>query len=555
MNPTYRSTVWRTGWLFGGLVLVLASAAAADESIRIPTAVSGHMHEIPGEDLGLEVRDGAVNVSIDQAIGLALRQNLTIVVQRYQRSQAVATIEQNLGIYDINLAANGGIAEDTFPTTSALQATGGGALTRESQQLNLQAARLTPAGGTFQIDFNNSRVLTSDLNNTLNPSFSLDFDVTFSQPLARNFGRYVTEQNLIVARTNADISRENFRSLVESTIQQASDSYWDLVESLEQLAVAEESLELAKNLHRMNQIQVEVGTQAPLEVVTSEARVAARRQDIIRFRAQVEDDADDLRRLANLDRGTLWDVEIVPTTDPEIAHAPIDVEAAVKAALENRTDVQIRKLQLDNLELNARVARNQKRPAFNVAVTYGANAAEGDAFVFIEDPDTGDRTRIPVGSTDYIDGLDTISRVDFDGWNVRFNFSYPLGNRTAKAASVVADLAHDQGEYILRDLELQVLTFVRQAARAVETAAEQIESAKVSSNLQRRNLEAEEKRYENGLATSFQVLEVQEDLSEARSAEVSAIISYRRALVAFYLSIGKLLDEFNVVLADDVEIE
>lgn len=552
MNRPMQSTVWRAGCVLVGLLLVLphllAAQGAEGQALEIPTTIASSAAPGSGdltEELGLTVEENAMALTLEQAMALALDRNLTLVVQRYQRSQAIEGIEQNRGIYDLSFEAEAIASEGTAPTTSFLQETGGADLTSESQDLNFTLSQLTPMGGGAQFDLQNGRSATSNLLNSPNPSLDATATFAFRQPLLRDFGRKVTERNLIVARTNAAISREEFQTQVEAIIQQASDGYWNLVESIEQLTVAEESLNLAEDLHRMNQIQVEVGTMAPLEVVTSEARVAARRQDIIRLRAQVADNMDVLRRLANLDRGELWDVSIAPTTDPEVAHQPLDVAAAVETALRSRPDVRRRRLQNETLQLDAEVAHNRKRPQLNVTASYTLQATEGDA----RDRNTGAVT----GRTDFGDAYDVIFNRDFDGWRIALNFAYPLQNRDAKARSVIADLANDQGDAQLRDLELQVLTEVRSAARAVQTAVEQIESSKVSRRLAERNLDAEQKRYENGLATTFQVLEIQEDLSEARRIEVSAVIQYRRAETAYFRAIGKLLDHVGVVLSDDME--
>jgi len=297
----------------------------------------------------------------------------------------------------------------------------------------------------------------------------------------------------------------------------------------------------------MNRIQVEVGTLAPLEMVTSEARVASRMQDIIQRRATVEDRADDLRRLMNLDRGEFWELPILPVTEPEIPHSEIDLEAAVETALDNR--LEIRQMELDNeiRRIDAQVARNQKRPALDASVAWGYNGQDGDLYGY--HPVTGERILVEPGG--WSDSFEQILDREYEGWQVTLSLAYPLQNRAAKAQSARADLYWEQGRVELRELEQQILVGVRRAARAVETAAQQIESAKVATRLAVRNLEAEQKRYENGLVTSFQVLEVQEDLSQARSSEVTAIISYRRALVSFHLAVGKLLEETGVTLADD----
>ncbi|MEE8526623.1 MAG: TolC family protein, partial [Thermoanaerobaculia bacterium] len=338
-------------------------------------------------------------------------------------------------------------------------------------------------------------------------------------------------------------SREDFQFQIEGVIQQVADTYWNLVEAREQLTVAQESLSLAQDLHKMNKIQVEVGTMAPLETVQSEAGVAIREEDIIRRHAAVEDSADALRRLVNLDRRELWDIGILPVTAPEIAHYPIDVAEAIDVALENRPDVRRQRLLIKNRELDAKVAQNQKKPSLELRAAYGLNAVDGN----LSDPVTGEL--IEAGG--YSDALQQILDIDFDGWSLGLTFAYPLQNRVAKARSIRADLALAQIDVELRDLEQQVVAEVRRTARGVETAAKQIESAKVSSRLARENLNAEQKRYENGLSTSFQVLEIQEDLSLARSREVSAVITYRRALTGYRRSVGRLLEAHGVELDDD----
>lgn len=523
------------------IVLALATLPAPASASEVRTTAGDEVAQITDlSDLGIEVIDNQAQLTLEDAIAAALRRNLSLVVERYRRSQTILGIQEALGIYDFDLSATGGTSESTSPVTSELQLAD--LLTDEGQRLNLSASRLTPFGGTATLDFNNSRFKTSDQRAIQNPRFDSTLQATFSQPLLRDFGRAVTEQAIVVARTNSAISREDFQFQVQLVVQEIADRYWLLVEAREQLAVAQESLALAEELHEMNRIQVEVGTMAPLEMVQSEAGVATREEEIIRRQAAVEDSADQLRRLVNLDRRELWNIGIVPVTEPEIEHRPIDVGAAIDTALEYRPDVRRMRLDIRNRELEARVAKNQARPRLDVQAQFGYSGVGGD----VTSPATGDL--IPGG---YSDALQQIIDGDFDGWSLGFSFGYPLRNRAAKARLAQADLALEQIDVELRDLEQQVLADVRQAARAVETAAKQIESAKVSSKLQRKNLEAERKRYENGLSTSFEVLQIQEDLSEARSREVSAVTSYRRALTAYQLAIGKLLEENYIELADD----
>jgi outer membrane protein TolC len=530
-------------WLAAGVLLALPLQA---ESVRVSTAhrvAPASVEDLA--DLGLRVIDNRVELTLQDAIAIALERNLSIDVERFRRSQSSLGITEARGIYDLDFSSVFFVSSDTSPPISALEQTGGELLSSRVTAWNSSFSQLTPFGGTAVLDLNNSRVSSSDAARLFNPSFRLDFDLTLTQPLLRSFGRKVTEQTLVINRNNSAISREAFQSQVESVVSDVVVTYWALVEAQEQLEVAKESLALAKDLDSMNRIQVEVGTLAPLELVQSEAGVATREEAIIRNEAAVEDNADTLRQLLNLDRGELWDVAILPKTDPESEHQKIDFEKAVDDALELRPDIRRQRLSNKNLRLQADVDRNLKRPGLDLQARWGYNAVAGTVAP-IEDSE-GNLVNL---STGYSDALSDIIDRQAKGWQVSLNFSYPLQNTVAKARSAGSELAVDEGNFSLRALEQQVLTEVRRAARGVETAAKEIESSKVSSRLARENLNAQRKRYENGLSTSFEVLQIQEDLSEADSREVSAVIRYRRAVNTFQQSVGRLLSENGIELDD-----
>ncbi len=513
-----------------------------------------------------EIGDGRLQLDLDQAIALALQNNLGLQVQRFQRAQSLFRIDQQFGIYDTVLRATASINASSQPSSSQLD----GAPVRENEVIgaNLNLRQPISSGGAFALDFQNNRNASNSLFADINPSLFTSLELAFEQPLLRNRGRRITERTLAVARLNSAISLDDLEVRVVETVQTVANGYWALVEALEQFKVAEESLALAEELHEMNRIQIEVGTLAPLELVTSEAGIATREEEIIRGQAQIEDAADELRRLLNLDERTFWDLQIVPTTSPEIARIEIDLEASLDSALVERPEIGRQELQIESLEIDSGFLRNQRKPDLNLNVSYSRNGLGGTRT-------TCDR---PGGPTpeDFFGGPcpDEFLRVDevdywkalgqlgtgvlgqvFEGWNVGLNLSKPLQNRSAKAAVRVAELALDQGRLELRDLMLTIRTEVRTAARGVETAGKQIDSARVSRELAEKNLDAAQKRYENGLWTSFQVLEVQEDLTAARTREVESITNYRRALLAYFRSIGALLEQEGIDLVDDAATE
>src|SRR6185503_15111226 len=142
-----------------------------------------------------------------------------------------------------------------------------------------------------------------------------------------------TARGIRIARLNSDISKEVFEQQVASTLQLVENAYWDLVQARKDVEVAEESLRLAQDLHRMNKVRVDVGTLAPLELVQSEVGIATRQESII-LAQQTRDNAEDtLRQLLHLEEGELWNLPIIPTTPPETPATQVDLDAAITTAL------------------------------------------------------------------------------------------------------------------------------------------------------------------------------------------------------------------------------
>jgi outer membrane protein len=545
----------RAGRILVAALLIIPAGlpvVAQDQPVEMTISTSPR-EQLPPSGLESETAEKTLQLPLQEAVAVALERNLPLLVQRYERAQMRLGIDQNLGIYDLSLTYDGYANEDTTPSSSALA--GADILVRKQQSHVLGLSQVTPLGGVGGVSLSSFRQEDNSTFSNPNPAYLVDFDLSFTQPLLRNFGRDTTEYNLKVARLNSSISREAFEQQVIATIQEVDNAYWDLVEARAQLEVAHQSLELAQELHQMNKVRVDVGTLAPIELVQSEAGVATREEEIIRAQAAVEDAEDVLRQLLNLEGGTLWSVSIVPSTDPKTERIDVDLDQAIDSAFQSRSELAAKDLEIDTLKLTSAVLRNQKRPRLDLSVRYGYNGLGGDTFVPEDgaDPLAGNTagTIVPGGIGD---AFDQIGSFDFDGWRIDLNFGFPIQNREAKARSAIADLDLEQGQAELDDLRQQILREVRTAVRGVRTAAQQIDSAQVSRRLAEKNLEAEQKRYENGLSTSFQVLQIQEDLTSARSREVTAITTYRRALAEYYRATGRMLEANDIELADDSQL-
>lgn len=508
-------------------------AAAEEAPIVIGATVSG---EPAAPDL--PVRDGKIELSLDQAVAIALERELGLRVERYTRTQNWYGILQLKGIYDLNLNGVVSTLDNTSAQVSRLQAS-----SFKQDAWNLGLTQLVgQTNGRARLDFDNTRSESDVVFNALNPSFDSSFRLGYTQPLLRNFGRNPGTRALRVGRANDRATASDFERQVNATVQNVDFVYWNLVNSREQLYVSQQSLALARELHSRNQIQVDVGTLAPLELVQSEAAIATREEDIIRAEAAVGDAADQLRQLLDLPPGEAWSAEIIPTTKPETERIDIDIAQAIETALASRPEIRTQKYVLERLAIDAVFFHDQLKPTLDLDLGYRLNGTGG---TLARDPITGEPLARPIKGG-YSDALTQIRDRDFDGWSATLTLGIPIQNRAAKAGDIIAKLDLERGQVALQQIKLQVETQVRTAARAVITAAKQIDAARISVQFQEKNLDAEKKRYENGMSTSFRINQVQDDLTQARSREVQAVVNYRTSLANFYSVTGKLLEQENI---------
>lgn len=543
MIETRLQWAWRAAALFLTMLLPAAAVPAA-RAAETPDALEVSSQPLAAPEAPeVRLRGAEILLTLEEAVAIAVERNLGLRVQRFDRQRSRLGIEQAMGLYDFGLTAGLSASDNESPAASNLD--GAAVQKQESQNFSVGLSQVLASGGRAAIDWTNGRFETNSQFSILNPSFSTGLDFTYEQPLLRGFGRGATEYSIEIAKNSDEISRELFLQQVIETVRQVESEYWLLVGYRYALLVAEESLALAEELHANNRTRVEVGTLAPLELVQSEAGIASRREEIIRARASIGDSEDRLRTLLNLPTGELWAKSIVPESAEQVETATFELAAALEAALANRSELAVQRTSIQGLEIDRAFYRQELKPRLDLRATYGFNGVGGD--VLVRDQDGNVLAAVDGG---WSDALEQVTDTDFPGWSVGVQLSVPLQNRQAKARAAIAEVALDQGQLELESLEQQIATEVRTAVRALDTARQQIESAQVSVRLEEKNLDAERKKYENGLSTSFQILQVQEDLTAARYRLVSAQTGYRRALVEYRRAVGKLLDGAGIRVVD-----
>ncbi len=467
-----------------------------------------------------------LNLSLDEAVKRALENNADIAVEKFNPEASALSVRAAQGAYDPYVSAT--LRQDSAENRagSTFEAT-----ETDTFRYNLGISQYLPSGANLNLSFNNTRSDNNALINTFNPSYTSNLTLSLTQPLLRNLKLDSTRQQIRVAKKNREISDVQFHQTVINTLASVKQLYYDLIYAIDNLEAQRKSLTLAKKLLDENQIKVRVGTMAPLDVVAAESEVASREEGVITAEAAQADAEDALRRaIFGSNDPQMWSLRIVPTDRPTAEPTAVDVEAAIRNALEKRTDVVVSRKSLENAETSLKFAKSQSLPGVDLVAAYGASGRGGTFHDRGGDPFGPEIRTVPGG---YGDALDEVFGRDFPTWSLGVNITYPIRNRSAAAAAAQSRLAKEQAEASLRRLELQVATEVRSAARAVDSNYKRVESTRAARVLQQRRLDAEEKRFAAGMSTNFLVTQAQRDLALAEVAELRAIADFRKSLVSF----------------------
>lgn len=475
--------------------------------------------------------EGGIHLSLEQAIGLAVANNadLDVTVNAAESNRYV--VLQNEGIFDPLIQASISRTHAEQPATSEL--VGANLQTRDSTDGSVQVTQLAPTGGVFSLGLTGDRTSTNSHFFFVNPSYTGGVTLSMNQPLLRSVGYAPTVWLIRIAKDTRDASYQSYLRSVQATVNTVEQAYWDLVYALQNLDVKRESLRIAQELNRITRIKIDVGSLAPIEITQTEVGIATAEQDIITAEGLIGDAQDRLKRVLNVG-ATQWNVPIVPTDQIRSENVKIDLDSGVKAAIEQRPEVVAERYTVDIQRIRYDYWRNQALPSLNLVGSYGGTGLGG---TFI-DPTTGAVTSSSGFGTALSDAFSQKAK----NWSVGLNFSYPILNRAARGAQGAARYLFEAEKATLTTVVQNVIVEVRGDARAIDTAWRSILAAQKGRELAEKNLDAEKKKFDNGMSTTFQVNQIQRDLSAARTLELQALAVYRKALAQYHFAIADNLD-------------
>ena len=479
----------------------------------------------------------AVSMSLGDCLSKALEHNLDLRIAKLDPVATRESVTFQDAVFDPVLGATANIGGDTASTT-ANDIEFPEDNTTDFWDASASIRQQLKFGATYEVGARYVDDSREGLNlNSQTGFFSLSRSDTtnlgpflnFEIPLLKNFGRETNTLLLVRAQNDVRISDEELKRNADLTLKAVEDAYWDVAASRAAVRVSKQSLKLAQDLFDLNKKKVEVGTLAPIEITQAEAGVASREEGVIVAENLLRDTEDNLRRLMAIPPDDpLWDRPILPTDEPKAQPTTIDLDAAIATALTERAEVRNARVQLESDSLSAKVADKQKRHQLNLVGRVNANFTDtSQGFTDLQPP------IVPINNT--------FEEQTFPSWSIGLVYAYPFGNRAAKADAAIAKITQERSQLGVERVEQDVRVDVRTAVRAVESGAKRVAAAHANTVLQQKTVDAELKKFENGMSTSFEVLRIQTDLSDAQLAEIRAVLDYNKALADLERAKGTLL--------------
>lgn len=536
--------------ILSGLVFSLSAQGQAIAPIPDATEIRVARYELPE----VTPEGPVIPLGLRECLIIALERNLGLEARRREPQISLQDLLEQESAFDIQTRAEVSYTDATnqVDTISRLQLN---ADSTESRTLDSQAgiskristgAVLDVNVGLNRSDFSsNAEALEFDYESlpedlrpffrdlfgrfTMGPMQSEEYRavgaVSLTQPLLKDFGVRVNRAQIEKAKNDLERSDLQLKQSIEALLFHVETAYWELVFAYQDMRIKSLSLQLARELLEINRTRARVGTAPVLDVIDAEARVARREEAFLSAEMALLDQKDRLLQLLNLPQSREdWQYNIIPKDMPSFEEIHPEIEAALDNAFAFRSDYQAYLLALENDRLDVDYFRNQKLPRLDVfasARVSGLESSPGSAF-------------------------STAGKGDYYALTTGARFEYPLGNRAAISRHQRSRLRLEQGELGLQEFEMEIEREVRQSVRQVITDRKRVEASEKARYFEERKLFTQQRSYELGVATSYEVLEYQEHLASAQTQEIRSRIDYNQALLNLVRSQGILLQQRGV---------
>ncbi len=543
------------------------------------------------------VQGGKLLLSLQDAISLALENNLAIDVERYTpwldevgllRAKSGSnglvpfdpTLTSNLNIMDSVTPLNNPLFAGVIPTaTTAPTAQTPPAYIQHVGNVNVQYNQYFPTGTQFQVGMTNNRTSSNfGFFNLYNPYLQSAITVTITQPLLRGFGTLANTRLIIEAKRTIKVGLSQLEQQVMATTTQVSNDYWELVYARENVKVQEAAVGVSQRLYEENSRRLQIGTLSSLDVLTAQSQAASDRQALVQAQSvQLQDETTLLNDITKnpLD-GPQLGAEIIPTTaisTPDTGENT-RIEDAVREAWQKRPELKQAALNLENAGTDVKATKNELRPSVNIFGEYIATGLGGvqtstttkPTGAFLAGLPVVDSAGVPVADEFQATAVTAASQVVFPGgagqdlgrvfrgnystFEGGINFTLPIRNRAAQADNAQALLNERQQKVQYRQEQNAIFVSVRNALIAMQEDRASLAAAEEARKLAAQTLEDEQEKYRLGASTSYNVVLRSRDVTSAEGVELRDRINLLEDELKFNQAMGRTLEVNNISVAD-----
>lgn len=467
-----------------------------------------------------------VPISLHEALGQALQQNYSIKLGYFTPQTARLQLEQILGAYDPEFQASA--SRDYQLRTGSFNTALGQNFPGSETYENSYSAGFTgllPTGTRYEFG---SSLFRTDGENSVQLNTRVEYrssvDVRLTQSLLKDFWIDSTRANTKAARIEIKRADLDLRFTIMGVVRDTAKAYYDLIEARDQVKVREMALQLKEQSLSETKKKVTAGTLASLDEKQAESEAATARTDLIQARSNAEQAENELKGLISSDFSAVHTTTLEPSEKLLAMSQQINVVESWRTGLEQRPDFIRQKQVIEQERIQLKYRKNQLYPALDLEGTYGQDGIGPSSF----------------------DTFDETGRAKFPSYGAGITLTIPLTRRTEKAAHKRQKIAVESALVQLKETEEVIIRTIDTEAKRVRSAFAAIESSREARVFAEAALDAEQKKLDNGKSTNFQVLELQDRLTQARAVEIRALTEYNKSLQDFYYSEGTILEKNKV---------
>lgn len=521
---------------------------------------------------------GTAKIALSEVIERVLANDKDLAVSRILRDEAVLNVKGALGYFDPRLGFTGHDLRTVSPVSSSLGGATNGKLSTKELLADPQLSGVSPLLGTsYKLDFSSARQSSDSTFLTLNPQFPTSVNLNLTQPLWRGLLYDDNRHRVEVAKSNTQLTDEQFRQRVIEVVTQAEQAYWELEFGYRNFDVQLEAVHLAEQQDASNRRQVEQGLLAPADVVQTQTQIATFQQNVFSAQTALTNAENALKVLMLADRNDLmWGMALIPDERPQSRQALPGLPDAIAQALASRPELKQSAIAVDLNQLDARLSREQAKPQVDAFATLSVNglaghpvpasgsnpfaaafgplitqinALSGQAGIPLLGPIAfGGGTIPPILVGGYGQSLNALTSGHFTSAIVGVNISLPIRNRTAVAAAEFSAAEGRRLKTQRQQIELAVEQDVRNALQLSSSAQARLDAAVTARRYAEDQYSSEQRQFQAGTSTVFLVLQRQADLIAARTREVRAEADLGEASANLDRALARTLSARNIQL-------